>query len=629
MLVQSAMDSRRDVLGDPSFTLAVFAQHKRPEFWKPRPWQTIPHRQEPSLIFPEGDHLRDLVNLFFTSVNPLFPLLHRPTFERSIAEGLHIQNRSFGATVLAVCAVGARQSDDPRDLYEGTTSEHGLGWKWFSQIPLMRESLTDPPSLYDLQRCSLSVLYLQATSTPEAAWTVVGIGIRSAQEMGVHRKPVPSGNSLEDELWKRAFWLLVSIDLFFSAFMGRPRATTHDDFDVDLPVECDDEYWENPDPEKAFVQPVGKPSVVSFFVALLRLLDIVSFAQSTLYSVRKSELWYGMGIFGIDWKRRAVLELDSALNKYVDTIPEHLKWDPDNPDPVFFQQSATLYAIYHWVQIQIHRPFIPRPGQEPILPFPSLEICCNAARKTIHIIERLHARMDKAMAVLESVTFIVSPLFTSTLILLLSIWRPKSGSESTSESSKGMEVVYRSMKLIQKYESRNSYAGRVGDILSAVITVGQLPRTKNRKSPQSSGEGADQNSVPSHAQVVVADLHDTFHNTAQTSSHNLSTISDATSSLSQPASFPSAHDGCGIFGPPQIQTDFFMHDMAPADISLFDVNFTGSQLMLQPPNQAVANPMWNAQPMLTENVAFSQEDWDSFMVSVNDIVTEAVEYRGY
>ena len=132
---------------------------------------------------------------------------------------------------------------------------------------------------------------------------MVGVGIRSAQEMVLRRKGLaPVRTPVEDELWKRAFWLLVSMDLFMSAFVGLPRATTPDEyvsptlsslsnanlslldrrFDCELPCECDDEYWENPDPEQAFVQPKGKPSLLSFFVCFLRLLDIVSFAQQTL-----------------------------------------------------------------------------------------------------------------------------------------------------------------------------------------------------------------------------------------------------------------------------------------------------------------------------------------------------------
>ncbi|KAF9268427.1 hypothetical protein L218DRAFT_893492 [Marasmius fiardii PR-910] len=658
MLVQAAMDSRRDVLGDPGFILTVFAKQKRPEFWKAHPWQSKPHRKDPPLIFPEDDLLFDLVNIYFTNVNPVFPLLHRPTFGRSIADGLHLRDRSFGATVLAVCAIGARQSNDPRNLSEGTTSEHSLGWKWFSQIPLVRDSFTDPPSLYDLQLLSLSVIYLQMTSTPEAAWTLVGIGIRSAQEMGVHRKSVHPHNTVEDELWKRAFWLLVSIDLFYSTFMGRPRATTSDDFDVDLPIECDDEYWESSDPQKAFVQPVGKPSVVSLFSTLLRLLDIVSFAQRTLYAVRKSELWSGMEVSGIDWKRKAVMQLgeyylvvngeydiirssDSALNKFVDTIPEHLKWNPENPDPVFFQQSAMLHAIYHWVQIQIHRPFIPRPGQDAVLALPSLEICTNAARKVIHIIQTLQSRSDSGSVTLDITSYIMTPLFASSLILLLGIWSRKQET-ATLDSPKEMVDVYRSLKLIQKYESRSAFAGRVSDILNAVITIGQLPRTNRNRT------NGERQVPPSHAQRVLEDMHDAFHKQGstpvpdtptQTSSHNSSTMTDTLASSSSPGSSPTGDVLSGMFnanGPPQNQTDFLMQDLglsaSVADMALFDNNFTASQFMLQPQSiPAMLNPVWNTPGPSTwpGNMDLTQEDWDTFMASVNDIMTQTMEYRTY
>jgi hypothetical protein len=47
-------------------------------------------------------------------------------------------------------------------------------------------------------------------------------------------------------------------------------------------VECDDEYWEHLDPAKAFCQPPGIPSRVSFFNAFLRLNNILAFTLSIL-----------------------------------------------------------------------------------------------------------------------------------------------------------------------------------------------------------------------------------------------------------------------------------------------------------------------------------------------------------
>ena len=55
-------------------------------------------------------------------------------------------------------------------------------------------------------------------------------------------------------------------------------------FDLELPFECDDEYWENDDPSKAFVQPPSKPSYVAYFIWSIKLGDILAHALRTIVS---------------------------------------------------------------------------------------------------------------------------------------------------------------------------------------------------------------------------------------------------------------------------------------------------------------------------------------------------------
>jgi hypothetical protein len=98
-----------------------------------------------------------LVDLYFEHINLYLPLLHRPTFERSINEGLHLRDARFGANVLLVCANGSRFSDDPRVLLDGEKSRHSSGWKWFDQVQMVKKSFLNPPTLYDLQFYSVSM----------------------------------------------------------------------------------------------------------------------------------------------------------------------------------------------------------------------------------------------------------------------------------------------------------------------------------------------------------------------------------------------------------------------------------------------------------------------------------------
>lgn len=167
-----------------------------------------------------------LVHLYFVHQNPLAPLLHRPSFERKIIQGVHLRSTIFGAVYLLVCAVASRFSDDPRiflDSVESGILEHSAGWRFFEQVQMVRRTLLGPPCLEDLQiycvrefvscwlrevsQSQLSVLFLQGTSAPQACWTMVGVGIRLAQDVGAHRRKSYNENlTAEGELWKRAFW---------------------------------------------------------------------------------------------------------------------------------------------------------------------------------------------------------------------------------------------------------------------------------------------------------------------------------------------------------------------------------------------------------------------------------------
>ena len=62
--------------------------------------------------------------------------------------------------------------------------------------------------------------------------------------------------------------------VFFFGFTAGRASDMSDRFDVEFPAECDDEYWEHPDPALRFKQPPGKPSAISFNVAIHRLMGL-------------------------------------------------------------------------------------------------------------------------------------------------------------------------------------------------------------------------------------------------------------------------------------------------------------------------------------------------------------------
>ncbi|KAF8650393.1 hypothetical protein AX16_005201 [Volvariella volvacea WC 439] len=480
MLMKQAMDAKESSLGKGS---VPFTDRRR-EYWECRPWEVNHLKNDyKQFIYPPDDLMSKLVDAYFYHINLFHPLLHRPTFEHSIARGLHLHNPQFGATVLVVCALGSRYIDDPRVLLDGGNEEHTAGWRYFSQVPIVPSSFLDRTTLYDVQYYFLATVFLLGSSVPHAAWNILGFGLRCIQERGTHRrKPETHMHTMEEELWKRAFWCLITMDRFISSFLGRHMAVQDEDFDVDFPIDCDDEYWDT------WKQPEGKPSYVTAFNRHLKLCEVLAFATRTLYATKKSKKLSGM--IGEQWEQHIVRELDSALNRWLDSLPEHLKWDPHRTNSIFYRQSASLYASFCFVRIQVHRPFIQKTHS---LSQTSFMMCTNAAKQCIHLLDtvKLRAVMPAPHSVMAA--------FTSALILVLNFWANRRPTKV--DTSKEMQDVYRVLSMLHADEKRWFVAGRCYDMLRQLIAVtdnAQLPFDQTTDSTSSSHSSPASDGSSSH-----------------------------------------------------------------------------------------------------------------------------------
>ncbi|KAH9478722.1 putative transcriptional regulatory protein [Psilocybe cubensis] len=453
-------------------------QHRRLTFWDTRPWEvSFVTASEEHYVYPEEDLLLNLVELYFEKTNSMIPVLHRPTFMKSLCLRQHHWDPSFGMIVLLVCALGSKYSQDPRVNEPDDSSGLSSGWKYFSQVPIHRKVMLVKTTVYDLQYFSLAAQYLMSTSMPQASWDVLGIGLRYALEQGAHRrKGQNQTRSAENELRKRAFWFgaIVCLDRIGSSFLGRPCAFPHETFDVEYPVECDDEYWETDDPALAFQQPAGKPCSITGFVCLIKLCEILGFVLRTLYSNKKSRLL--SGFVGNDWEGRMVAALDSAMNEWKDSLPDYLHWDPDRPNSLFFHQSVNLHATYYYVQMQMHRQFLTKKNS---ITFTSLAMCSNAARACARVLE---AGMTRGLRVLPN-TMIAA--FTAGVLMVLAFYGGQCAeTEYISNPEEEKSIYNKCVNVLKECERRWHPAGRLRDILNEVGTLNQyfpVPAASNRK----------------------------------------------------------------------------------------------------------------------------------------------------
>ena len=483
--------------------LAGIQKNMRKEYWRVPEWEAVIASENlhpiDYSIWPEDDLARVLVASYFESTNFHLPLLNRTIFERQYASGLYKTNHDFAKVCLMVFANGARYVDDERVYWpvndavseEGKerlrtdqdgTRKYSAGWIYLRALLIMGKSLMQGPNLYDFQCQVLFCVFLHGSAVPHLTWLCSGMGLRAAQEIGIHvRSILIHADPIERALFNRAFWCLYHIDRINCAGIGRSVALQDCDFDADYPIAVGDEYWDTGDPERNFKQPedAGLPEVVAF-IHLLKLDHIIGAALRTIYAINKTPEHRA----DFNGQRAIVVELDSALNSWADAVPDGLRWDPTRADQQLFEHSAVLYAHYYYCQILVHRPFIPTPKNPNAIGLPSLAICSNASRSICNILDAVLRRGRQRGSLpgrALNINFLL-PAWIAAVVLLITIY---SGKQQTQERERAIADVKRCISAMKEMELTFRLAGKLTDILMETSTeaqsLGDTPPQQGRK----------------------------------------------------------------------------------------------------------------------------------------------------
>ncbi|KAJ6477879.1 fungal-specific transcription factor domain-containing protein, partial [Mycena vitilis] len=330
-----------------------------PRPWTLKSWETPSVSPARALQFPDGFMMETLVSLYFSNVNCFLPLLQRGIFLDGIKERLHLHHCGFASTLLLVCALGSLYLSDV-----SAQDRHKFARKWYDQVELCGHSLRQQPALYDLQSYCLAARFLHCTSNPRFAWAIVGFGLRLGEDIGAHRKSEPP-ISIAKELEKRAMWVLLVFDSQMGALLGRGRPIDERDVDILLPCELEDEQTEE--------------GALEFFVKLITLYRLLQITLSTVHATTSQKM--GMGLKDPDVKAVSA-ELAIALDEWVNGLPPHLIWDPENQS----DYAAILSCAYHHTRTLIHLSALTTPIQSPLdIQLPAVATCIDAAEACLRV----------------------------------------------------------------------------------------------------------------------------------------------------------------------------------------------------------------------------------------------------
>lgn len=140
-------------------------------------------------------------------------------------------HHSYHITIATALLIGSADESQAAEFYHVSNETMTLA--------LQNEDLAAVRALL-----SVAVYTMFATTGP-SVWHILGTTLRLATSLGLH-KARPTGNVIEEEMAKRAFWSLYNLDRLIASTLGRPLGIADEDISIGLPREFNDNWTETP-----------------------------------------------------------------------------------------------------------------------------------------------------------------------------------------------------------------------------------------------------------------------------------------------------------------------------------------------------------------------------------------------
>ncbi|KAJ5630520.1 uncharacterized protein N7484_010620 [Penicillium longicatenatum] len=280
---------------------------------------------------PSNEEAHRLARQYVLATSPLLDLVDLEEFHPRLASW--VENPSGDEDTVSsifylVLAIGAQVSDTNQTLAE----------QYFSSgRQLAFSAFQETPSIHTIQSYILVSMYMLGACRRNGAFMNLGIALRAAYAVGIHRR---DANALfcgrERRARERVWKSLRMMDLFLSASLGRPPATSDYDYDIREDALASGEQQGNLTPDKQL-----SLAVTSLCRIFERILTDVYMKQVISINVAES--------------------ISNQHRAWVRTLPKFLKDQTERLDNKTMQDSlaaAHVFGSYYWSIILLTRPFL-------------------------------------------------------------------------------------------------------------------------------------------------------------------------------------------------------------------------------------------------------------------------------
>ncbi|KAG6014239.1 hypothetical protein E4U43_006772, partial [Claviceps pusilla] len=305
---------------------------------------------------PAKDVTRKLCYYSLSCATCLVRIIHIPSFYERLervydqpVETLSQEDTHFLGLVHAVIALGCMYNnlEDSNPASGGYKLAIEEGLKYYRAAKSLLADLADCRDIVSLQALLFMTLFLQATSNLSACYSYVGIALRSALRIGLHRHLEHEKiGVIEQEVRKRVFYVIRQMDIYVSTMLGFPLLLNIDDVDQPFPTEVDDEFIT---PSGIITPALGTPSFFEAFNAHTRLMEVLGRIAKSVYPMHVQGQPSGKGDSGttsclISYGR--IKEIEADLQTWYEKLPEMWRPSPDGPIEVVRQGTKVDELSY-------------------------------------------------------------------------------------------------------------------------------------------------------------------------------------------------------------------------------------------------------------------------------------------
>ncbi|KAJ5124588.1 uncharacterized protein N7515_008413 [Penicillium bovifimosum] len=280
---------------------------------------------------PSNEEAHRLARQFVLATSPLLDLFDLEEFHPRLTNW--VANPSGDEDTVSsifylVLAIGAQVAE-----LDQTVAEQYFG----SGRQLAFSAFQETPSIYTIQSYILVSMYMLGACRRNGAFMNLGVALRAAYAVGIHRK---DANALfcgrERRARERVWKSLRMMDLFLSASLGRPPATS--DYDHDI---RDD----TPAPGEAQRQLTPDQQLSAAVISLCRIFEqiLTEVYMKQVISINVAET------------------ISNQHRAWVRTLPTILKMPIERPEHKSMESSlaaAHVFGSYYWSIILLTRPFL-------------------------------------------------------------------------------------------------------------------------------------------------------------------------------------------------------------------------------------------------------------------------------